>query len=179
MDTLEEHGLKVTEATRDRNGRPLIRRESDHQACTTCGETKHITAFPFRHGPDSGHGKECKPCIKINTKVRKKLKEQVPVENLGEDYRCPVTGKNADDLRREKYDSNPDIPISRLFHLHHNHKTGEFIAYVSKMVNDGMGFLQDNPDYLEKSADLMRNPPGVEGYYKACGIDPKGLFDDK
>ena len=183
MQTLEKYGLVVLTATIDRKGRPLNRREPDYQDCIDCGETKHITEFPLRNGEGSGHAKGCKPCVKVQSQIRAKLKKEFPVENLPVDYRCPVTGKNADELREEKYDSNPDIPMSKLFHLHHDHKTGEFIAYVSKMVNDGMGFLQDNPDYLEKSADLMRNPPGAKAYYDACGIgighNSKGLFNDE
>jgi 5-methylcytosine-specific restriction endonuclease McrA len=45
-----------------------------------------------------------------------------------------------------------------VFHVDHNHKTGEFRGLLCDSCNRGIGYLKDNPELLQKAAAYVARP---------------------
>jgi hypothetical protein len=84
-----------------------------------------------------------------------------------QNYACGVTGKQTPSL-----------------YLDHSHATGQLRGLLSYKINKGLGFFDDNPDYLRAAANYLENPPytlvvgedvyGVMGKVTAKPKDKKG-----
>jgi hypothetical protein len=116
------------------------------KVCTVCEQEKPVTAFSKDKQKPDGYYPHCKVCNNLNTKNRRRLREQNP---LPEDSRCECCRK-----------------VKKLV-LDHCHKTQSFRGWLCNDCNTALGKLGDNTtgvlkalDYLERKNMLWEHQQG-------------------
>ena len=109
------------------------------KVCKKCGKEFPYSQLHYKDGKHRTPRAMCKPCSKRLDKEAKELRAQNP---LPEPHFC----KGQCGTWLEQKDMK----------LHHNHVTGEFIAYVCSKCNLAMGNANDDPNVLYNLYLLMK-----------------------
>lgn len=150
--------------------------------CKRCKLPKSKDEMTVDNRVSHGHTTTCKACRrKLSSDYRKQNRQKV--YESGREYRkrnkrksqdyelCRKYGISIDDYDRMSVmqghkcaicgSQNPGKNNSR-FCVDHDHVTGQVRALLCGTCNRGIGFMQDDPDLLEKAADYIRTFRGME-----------------
>lgn len=131
------------------------------QRCRACGETKVLTEFYRNRSRRAGHDITCKDCRRKEERDRR-ASDPVRQRDLLLRSKYGITLAEYDWLVEQQEGRCAiclvDAPGrgSDIWHVDHDHDTGEVRGLLCNRCNPGLGFFQDDPDRLELAARYLR-----------------------
>ena len=125
--------------------------------CKKCGKLLPIEDFYRSKDHRGGHKNVCKECTQLQTVMRRTGLTEIEYRSLFEQQRgvCAICGKS-------EY-SRDTIGNIKQLSVDHDHVTGEIRGLLCNNCNRGLGFFQDNIDYLKSAiAFLTKETYGIE-----------------
>lgn len=135
------------------------------KTCSRCKQKKSKSEFCRNRLNSDGLHLQCKTChSESQRKYRKQNKRKIQDHRLRKRY-----GISIDDYDRMATTQGHKCAIcggqnfgknrSR-FCVDHDHETGQIRALLCNKCNRGIGYLNDDPDLLERAADYIRTFQG-------------------
>ena len=119
--------------------------------CIKCGKDKPISEYwqmKYNSGKkDSEVKRTCHKCKRIIFRLIRKLKKENLSPSISE--KCPSCGETLESLGANGQ------RVFKSWVLHHDHKTGKFLAWVCQRCNTGIGCFKDSPKKMRKCADWL------------------------
>ena len=120
-----------------------VKDDSNTRTCRECKVIKPLTSFELDAHSWQGYKNTCKKCKNISKQIRRLYTKRMGYPD--EDYECPIC---KDKLYGEQRTGNA-------WCVDHNHKTGYVRGYICPNCNNGMGYLRDDINILEKSIEWI------------------------
>lgn len=117
--------------------------------CSKCGIEQPLDQFCKSSGANYLRT-ECRKCNSNLTRVRNKLRKEVPPPT--EDHTCPICLKGAAEVK------GMGGQKSGHWCLDHDHKTEKFRGWICHTCNRALGQLQDRVDILENAIKYLSQP---------------------
>jgi len=146
--------------------------------CNSCKENKPYNELVKAKKAKDGYRSWCKDCRK---KYRNQPQMKLREKKQQAEYRKKFPDKDKNkwykykygitlEEKRQMYDEQngkcgiceEDMLVAKDCHLDHNHKTGKIRGILCDTCNRGLGYFQDNPEFLQKAAEYILNKQNTQ-----------------
>ena len=133
--------------------------DQELKVCITCNEKLPFSCFKPVGGSRRLDGtpklrNKCVTCYNKNSNQREQLLKTTPKPDIN--YKCPICLKKKGEFYDYTDDSSRQGDNSN-WCLDHDHDTGEFRGWLCNKCNSGLGWLDDDINYVRRAVNYLED----------------------